>query len=231
MLSPLFEEKTGKFTPLNQVMVQMPDVTQDQNEEIHIRGEHMGIQYQMNGVMLPLDINTDPTFTQLLNSFFVKRVSLLDGILPARYGYRTAGVIDIETKDGCEQPGGEFSIFGGQRSTAEPSFEMGGCKGNFGYYVTGLYLHNNLAFSSATPAPDAIHDQLNQGQGFGNFTYQLGPAARLSLMTGFTLFDGQFPNRPNLIPQYSLAGANPLNNPSSESTRRSNSRTTLVCSR
>jgi Carboxypeptidase regulatory-like domain len=63
---------TGKYTPLNQVMLQMPGVTLDQNQEIHIRGEHMGIQYQMNGILLPLDINTDPTFTQLLNSFYIK---------------------------------------------------------------------------------------------------------------------------------------------------------------
>src|SRR6516164_2228138 len=128
---------TGKYTPLNQVMLQIPGVTLDQNQEIHIRGEHMGIQYQINGILLPLDINSDPTFTQLLNSFFIKNVSLLDGILPARYGYRTAGVIDITTKNGCQQQGGDFSIFGGQRSTAEPSFELGGCKGNFGYYMTG----------------------------------------------------------------------------------------------
>jgi hypothetical protein len=99
---------TGKYTPLNQVMLQMPGVTVDQNQEIHIRGEHLGIQYQMNGILLPLDLNTDPTFTQLLNSFFVKSVSLLDGILPARYGYRTAGVIDIATKNGCESQGAIF---------------------------------------------------------------------------------------------------------------------------
>ncbi|MBV8590127.1 MAG: TonB-dependent receptor, partial [Acetobacteraceae bacterium] len=204
----------GKYTPLNQVMVQMPGVTLDQNQEIHIRGEHMGIQYQMNGVLLPLDINTDPTFTQLLNSFFVKNVSLLDGILPARYGYRTAGVIDIVTKEGCAQQGGDFSVLGGQRNTAEPSFELGGCKGNFGYYLTGLYLHNNIGFSSATPGPDPIHNVMNQGQGFGNFTYQLGPTARLSLMSGFTVYDGQFPNRPGLPALYQLDSINPAAYPS-----------------
>ncbi|MBV8773757.1 MAG: TonB-dependent receptor, partial [Deltaproteobacteria bacterium] len=126
---------TGKYTPLNQVMLQMPGVTLDQNQEIHIRGEHLGIQYQMNGILLPLDINTDPTFTQLLNSFFVKSVSLLDGILPARYGYRTAGVIDIVTKNGCEQQSGDFSLLGGQRSTVQPSFELGGCRGDFSYFL------------------------------------------------------------------------------------------------
>ena len=91
----------GEATPLNQVILQMPGVALDQNQEIHIRGEHLGIQYQVNGVLLPLDLNTDPTFNQLLNSQFIKSVSLADGILPARYGYRTAGVIDIRTKDGC----------------------------------------------------------------------------------------------------------------------------------
>jgi hypothetical protein len=205
---------TGKYTSLNQVMLQIPGVTLDQNQEIHIRGEHMGIQYQINGILLPVDINSDPTFTQLLNSFFIKNVSLLDGILPARYGYRTAGVIDITTKNGCQQQGGDFTILGGQRSTVEPSFELGGCKANFGYYVTGLYLHNDIGFSSATPAPDPIHDVMNQGQGFGNFTYQLEPAARLSLMSGFTANDGQFPNRPDMPPLYQLEGVNPENYPS-----------------
>jgi outer membrane receptor protein involved in Fe transport len=205
----------GKYTPLNEVLVQMPGVTLDQNQEIHIRGEHMGIQYQMNGVLLPLDINTDPTFTQLLNSFFVKKVSLLDGVLPARYGYRTAGVIDIVTKDGCGQQDGDFSILGGQRNTIEPSFEMAGCKGAIGYYLTGLYLHNNIGFSSATPAPDPIHDVMDQGQAFSNFTYQVGPAARLSLMSGFTVNDGQFPNRPGMPALYQLDGINPEAHPSS----------------
>ena len=108
----------------------MPGVALDQNQEIHIRGEHMGIQYQMNGILLPLDINTDPTFTQLLNSYFVKSVSLMDGVLPAQYGYRTSGVIDIHTKDGCDDGHNEFTISGGQRDTVQPSFELGGCDGN-----------------------------------------------------------------------------------------------------
>jgi hypothetical protein len=86
----------------------VPGVTLDQNQEIHIRGEHMGIQYQMNGLLLPLDMNNDPTFTQLLKSYFVKSVSLIDGILPAQYGYRTSRVIDIHTKEGCDGSHNDF---------------------------------------------------------------------------------------------------------------------------
>ena len=205
----------GEATPLNQVMLQMPGVALDQNQEIHIRGEHMGIQYQMNGILLPLDINSDPTFTQLLNSYFVKSVSLMDGVLPAQYGYRTSGVIDIHTRDGCDGGQNEFTIYGGQRDTVQPSFELGGCQGNFSYYLTGLYLQSNLGLSSAVPAPDPIHDAVQQGQGFAYLTYALNAATKLSLISGMTVASNQFPNQPNQTPEFQLEQVNPALHPSS----------------
>ncbi len=198
----------GEATPLNQALLQMPGVALDQNQEIHVRDQHVGPQYQIDGVLLPLDVNTDPTFTQLLNAYFVKSVSLLDGILPARFGYRGA-VIDIHTKDGCEGDNNNFTIYGGQRDTVQPSFQIRGCDGKFSYYLTGLYLRSNLGFSSATPAPDPIHDATNQGQGFAHLTYQISPLMKLSLITGMTVASNQFPNRSGLPPLYELNGVNP----------------------
>jgi outer membrane receptor protein involved in Fe transport len=205
----------GDATPLNQVMLQMPGVALDQNQEIHIRGEHMGIQYEMNGIMLPLDINNDPTFTQLLNAYFVKSVSLMDGVLPAQYGYRTSGVIDIHTKDGCEGAHNDFTAAGGQRDTVQGSFQVGGCNGDFSYYATGLFLQSNLGFSSAVPAPDPIHDAVTEGQEFAYLTYALSPTTKLSLISGMTLSFNQFPNQPNQSPQFQLDHVNPPNYPSS----------------
>jgi outer membrane receptor protein involved in Fe transport len=206
----------GQSTPLNQVLLQMPGVALDQNQEIHIRGEHMGIQYEMNGIMLPLDINNDPTFTQLLNASFVKSVSLIDGVLPAQYGYRTAGVIDIQTKEGCSGAQNEFTAAGGQRDTAQGSFQLGGCAGDFSYYTSGMFLQSNLGFSSAVPEPDPIHDAVTEGQGFAYLTYNLTPTTKLSLISGMTLSFNQFPNQPNQPPQYALDGINPANYPSSD---------------
>jgi len=206
----------GEATPLNQVMLQMPGVALDQNQEIHIRGEHAGIQYQMNGILLPLDINNDPTFTQLLNSYFVKRVSLMDGVLPAEYGYRTSGVIEISTKNGCDDAHNEFTIYGGQRDTAQPSFELGGCHGDFSYYLTGVYLHSNLGLSSATPGPEPIHDGTDQGQGFAYLTYSVSPTTQLSLITGMTVANNQFPNVPGETPEFTLSGVNPADFPSAD---------------
>jgi hypothetical protein len=55
---------------------------------------------------------------------------------------------------------------------------------------------------------------MNQGQAFGNFTYQLGPAGRLSLMGAFIINDAQFPNRPDLPPLYQTRQPQPTSYPS-----------------
>jgi outer membrane receptor protein involved in Fe transport len=206
----------AEATPLNQVLLQMPGVALDQNQEIHIRGEHAGVQYQMNGILLPLDTNNDPTFTQLLNSYFVKSVSLIDGVLPAEYGYRTAGVVEISTKNGCDDPHNEFTIYGGQRDTAQPSFQLGGCGGKFSYYLTGVYTHSNLGLSSATRGPDPIHDGVDQGQGFAYLTYSISPTTQLSLITGMTVAHNQFPNVPGETPEFTLSGVSPADFPSAD---------------
>jgi outer membrane receptor protein involved in Fe transport len=204
----------GAATPLNDVLLQMPGVALDQNQEIHVRGEHAGIQYQMNNIMLPLDINNDPTFTQLLNSYFVSSVSLIDGVLPAQYGYRTSGVIEIQTKNGCDGGQNNFAVYGGMYDTAEPSFQLQGCHSRFSYYLTGLYLHSSLGLSSATPGHEPIHDIVNQGQGFTYLTYELNPLTKLSFIGGMTVAANEFPNQPGLPPLYQLEGIDPASYPS-----------------
>ena len=120
----------GSNATMTDVLAQMPGVAIDQNQQIHIRNtEGPQFQYQINGVMVPLDINTNPPFISMINPMFIKQMSLLDGILPSRYSYATGGVMNIETKDGCEQPGGSVSMYGGQRNTIQPSFQYGGCDG------------------------------------------------------------------------------------------------------
>src|SRR6204780_3667637 len=200
----------GDTTAITDVLTHMPGVAIDQNQQIHIRNtEGPQFQYQINGVLIPFDINTNPPFLSMINPMFVKQLDLLDGILPSRYSYATGGVVDILTKDGCGEPGGAVSGYGGQRDPLQPSFQYGGCEGKFSYYLSGLYSQSNTAFSSATPAPDAIHDYTNQGQGFGFFTYDFSPTTRLSLITSMAASDNQLPNQADLAPEYCLAGIRP----------------------
>jgi outer membrane receptor protein involved in Fe transport len=198
----------GETTTITDVLLQMPGVALDQNQQIHIRNnEGPQFQYQINGVLVPLDINTNPPFISMFNSTFVSHMDLLDGVLPSRYSYATAGVVDIDTKEGqCANSGGTFSMTAGQRGTLEPIVQYAGCDGKLSYYVSGLYDQGNTAFSSATPDPNPIHNWTNQGQAFGYFSYPINDITKLSVILSSAASNNQLPNRPNLTPQYALAG-------------------------
>jgi outer membrane cobalamin receptor len=198
----------GDTTPLSDVLAQMPGVAIDQNQQIHIRNtEGPQFQYQINGVLLPFDINTNPSFLEVINPQFIKNLDLLYGVLPSRYSYATGGVVSIQTKNGCEQPGGEIGVTVGMLQTVAPSGEIGGCAGKFSYYLSGLYSAGQTAFSSATPGPTPIHDYGATGQAFGYFTYDADPHNRVSLTVSADRSINQLPNVPNLTPQFALAGA------------------------
>jgi TonB-dependent receptor-like protein len=197
----------GSTAPLTEVLAQLPGVAIDQNQQIHIRNtEGPQFQYQINGVLIPLDINTNPSFLTMFNPMLIKRLDLLDGVLPSRYSYATGGVVNIQTRDGCDQQFGDVSVRGGQRGTVEPSFELAGCRAGLGSYVSGLYQRSDTAFSSATPGPTPIHDVTRQGQLFGFFSYPLTPTDTLSLLVSGARSSNQLPNVPGLTPQYQLAG-------------------------
>ena len=71
--------------------------SQDSFGQIHIRGEHNGLQYRLNGIILPEGISV---FGQTLDPRLISSMKLITGALPAEYGLRTAGIIDITTKSG-----------------------------------------------------------------------------------------------------------------------------------
>src|SRR5580658_7232051 len=116
----------GYDAPLNQVLLQAPGVAQDSFGQVHVRGDHANLQYRINGIQLPEGITG---FGQVLSPRFANSISLLTGALPAQFGLRTAGVVDIKTKDGLLDNLADVEFYGGQRNTEQPSFEVGGSKG------------------------------------------------------------------------------------------------------
>src|SRR5215471_10127881 len=80
-----------------------PGVVQNSFGQLHVRNDHANLQFRINGVELPEGINV---FGQSLQTRLANSVALITGSLPAQYGLRTAGVIDITTKTGTLAPGG-----------------------------------------------------------------------------------------------------------------------------
>jgi outer membrane receptor for ferrienterochelin and colicins len=181
----------GDNTQLNQVILQAPEVAQDSFGQFHIRGEHNGLQYRLNGIILPEGISV---FGQSLDARFISSLSLITGALPAEYGLRTAGIIDITTKSGIEAPGGSVSIYGGSHGEIQPSLTYGGGAGSFSYLVTGDFLRNDLGIESPDGSSNPIHDHTTQYHGFGYFEDILDDSNRIALMLGSSVGKFQIPD-------------------------------------
>ena len=191
----------GDNQPFNQVILQAPGVAQDSFGQLHVRGDHANLQFRINGVQLPEGINV---FGQALETRLAQSVSLITGSLPAQYGFRTAGIIDIQTKTGTLDPGGSVSMYGGSHEWLQPSFEYGGRVGAVDYFFTGDYLHNGIGIENPTSSYHPEHDRTDQGRGFGYISGILDPTTRLSLIVGTSRSQFQIPNTPGQSPGLGL---------------------------
>jgi outer membrane receptor protein involved in Fe transport len=185
----------GNNTPLDKVLLQTPGVSQDSaaSGELHVRNEHGNLQYRINGIMLPDGVGA---FGQILDTGIVGSLALLTGALPAQYGLRTAGVLDIQTKADAFNNSGSISVYGGSHGTITPSFEYGGTVGQTQYFVSGRYFGSNLGIENPTPAKEAIHDRTSQEKGFLYLSTVLDPTSRLTFMSGVSNSTFQIPNNP-----------------------------------
>src|SRR3984893_3721861 len=192
---------------LNQVIMQAPDVAQDSFGQFHVRGEHNGLQYRLNGIILPEGISV---FGQSLDPRLISSVSLVTGALPAAYGLRTAGIIDLKTKSGIIDPGGAVSIYGGSHGEVLPSINYGGSFGNINYFVSGDFFRNDLVIESPDGRSNPIHDHTTQYHGFGYFEDILDESNRLSLVLSTSVGKFQIPNQAGLQPGLTNADGSPL---------------------
>jgi len=181
----------GDNVQLNQVMLQVPDAAQDSFGQLHIRGDHNGLQFRLNGVILPDGISV---FGQTLPPRMIASMKLITGSLPAEYGLRSAGIIDLTTKGGALQPGGDLSLYGGSHGAIEPSFNYGGTSGSNTYFVTGDLIRNDLGIESPDGRTTPLHDHTKQYHGFGYFEHLFDETNRLSVVAGSSDDRFEIPN-------------------------------------
>src|SRR5207302_4562204 len=153
----------GANTQLNQVVLQAPGVAQDSFGQLHIRGDHGNVQYRLNNVILPEGLQV---FGQTLSPRLAANIDLITGALPAQYGLRTAGVINITTKTGFKN-GGEVSVYGGSHGVITPSVEYGGSWGATSGFFSGSYTGTNVGIESPDGSSTPLHDHSDQYQAFG----------------------------------------------------------------
>lgn len=197
----------GPNAAFGQVLLRAPGVAADAagSGGIHVRGEHANLQYRINDVLLPEGISG---FGLELDPRFVGSLQLVTGSLPAQYGFRTAGIVDIHTKNGSSLSGGDVSLFGGSFASVRPAFEVGSGAGDQAYFANGSYSHSELGIENPTSSRNAIHDKTDQSKWFGYYSHVLDASTRFNVMVSASISDFEVPNTPGLP-----AGTSPNGDP------------------
>jgi outer membrane receptor protein involved in Fe transport len=210
----------GTNTTVEKVLLQAPGVSQDSaaSGSLHVRNDHANLQFRINGVMLPDGVTG---FGSILDTGLIGTIALVTGALPAEFGLRTVGLIDITTRADVFNNSGSISLYGGSRGTITPSFEYGGtfggncpttssstvtkappsssnanCFPGVQYFFSGRYLQTTEGIENTLPTLNAIHDFSQQERGFGYMSTFIDPSTRLSLITGTSYNTFQIPNTP-----------------------------------
>ena len=205
----------GANAPVEKVLLQTPGVSQDSAASglLHVRNDHANLQFRINGVMLPDGVTG---FGSIFDTNFIGSASLVVGALPAEYGLRTVGLVDLTTRTDIFNNTGSINYYFGSRETIQPSFEYGGtfgancpsansvptkapassasCFGGVQYYFTGSYLQTNEGIENSTPFLTPVHDFSQQERGFAYMSTFLDPYTRLSLIAGTYNATFQIPN-------------------------------------
>ncbi|VTU24585.1 Ferric enterobactin receptor precursor [Variovorax sp. SRS16] len=199
----------GDAASFDDVLLTLPGVAKDSKASgaLHVRDDHGNVQYRINGVQLPEGISG---FGQSLDTRYVESIDFLTGALPAQYGLRTAGVVDIQTKEGFGKPGGSLGFTFGSHQTLEENGSVYGTKGNLSYYLSGSMVSNTEGIENPLPSFNAQNDRTRQGRSFGNLSYFIDDDTRVGLMFG--TYNGQFqiPTHPGQTPAWSLTGVSDL---------------------
>jgi outer membrane receptor protein involved in Fe transport len=193
----------GENATLNQVLLRAPGVVQDGFGQIHVRGDHGSLQYRLDGVQLPEGL---ALFSSILSPRFADQLSLITGALPAQYGLRTAGVVDIAVKSGTTNPGGEASAMVGSYNWVQPALEYGGRSGNFDYFAVGQYVSNNIGIENPTPSTAPLHDSTAQWYALTKLSAVADENTRLSFIAGGASARYQIPNVPGQTPEFAVNG-------------------------
>jgi outer membrane receptor protein involved in Fe transport len=199
----------GDNQTVEKILLQAPGVTQDSaaSGSLHVRNEHANVQVRINGIMLPDGVTGFGTF---LDTALIGNMTLITGALPAQFGLRTSGVLDIQTRNDAFN-GGTVGVYGGSRQTFTPSFEYGGQVGQTQYFLTGRFFESNIGLENPTPNWAAIHDHTTQERGFAYVSTILDPYSRYTLMAGASYGAFQIPNTPGLTPNFTAFGISNFN--------------------
>jgi len=174
------------------IVASTPGFVTDDNGRLHPRGSESQVQYVIDGV--PITDNLSAIFSTSLDARTLRTVEVLTGGIPAEFGDKLAGVININTRSGLEEPTqGSISLSGGSFSTGEVATDFSTHTKKFGFLA-------NLSATTTQryldpPTIDNFHNFGRTGKGFFRLDYQFDTNNSLRGLITFGGSNFQVPNR------------------------------------
>jgi len=207
----LEQDRTSSDTDLNQTILERPvgaapsraiesmvasapGFVTDDNGRMHPRGSESQVQYVVDGV--PVTDNMSAIFSTSLDARTLRTVEVLTGGIPAEFGDKLAGVINVNTRSGLEGPTqGGLSLSGGSFSTGEIAADFATHTKRFGF-LTNLSTTTSQRFLDS-PTLDNFHNFGRTGKGFIRLDYQFDQNNNLRGSFTFGGSNFQVPNKFN----------------------------------
>jgi outer membrane receptor protein involved in Fe transport len=177
---------------IESIVSSTPGFVTDDNGRMHPRGSESQVQYVVDGV--PITDNMSAIFSTSLDTRTLRTVEVLTGGIPAEFGDKLAGVINVNTRSGLETPTqGGLSFSGGSFSTGEVGADFSTHTQKFGF-LTNLSATTSQRYLDP-PTIDNFHNFGRTGKAFFRLDYQFDQnnSLRGTLTFGGTNF--QVPNR------------------------------------
>lgn len=177
---------------IESIVASTPGFVTDDNGRMHPRGSESQVQYVIDGV--PVTDNMSAIFSTSLDARTLRTVEVLTGGIPAEFGDKLAGVINVNTRSGLEGPTqGGISFSGGSFSTGEVAAD-------FATHTKKLGFLTNLSASTSQryldpPTLDNFHNFGRTGKAFFRLDYQFDANNSIKGVFNFGGSNFQVPNR------------------------------------
>ncbi|MGZ3529796.1 MAG: TonB-dependent receptor domain-containing protein [Vulcanimicrobiaceae bacterium] len=142
---------TGQSLP--SILTQVPSAAQGSNGQIHINGDHNGLNYYIDGVQVPANLNR--VLGTELDLSTISYLDVLEGAYPAQYGDKFAAVLNAGTKAYAGPAGYNVDVTGGSFGTYDGTFGLHTPLGSRGgsLSLASRLERNNWGIDPAMPDP------------------------------------------------------------------------------
>ncbi|HEV3156644.1 MAG TPA: TonB-dependent receptor [Candidatus Baltobacteraceae bacterium] len=177
-------------TQLPDILAQLPSAARGTNGQIHINGDHNGLNYYVDGVQLPGGLNrvvgseVDPSDI----GFF----EMLEGAYPAQYGDHFAGVVNIGTISASGPAGGSADVKTGSYGLFDSTLTAHMPIGKGGSVLVSSR-QERTDWALDPPVPNPVHDQGSDANQFLRLTLPVHGQDTVNLDLSHSLQTFQLP--------------------------------------